>query len=200
MPVREKPDDWLEPEIPRQPRVSVEREVGVSQAIDGASATVSDAPAVVRVSPIEAARQRSGVGHHDRGRRRRKLRSALVAGALLIALIPGTLRLSDAVGTLAIDSVLGADLLLNWMTILKLVIAATTVGAVAWRLRRRASNARRAGYFAGTWTMALGVGFIAIHENYLVGTVLFDAAVVLIVACTIGDDVWRRERPVGVHP
>jgi hypothetical protein len=200
MPVREKPDDWLEPEVPRQPRVNVEREVGVSQSVDRAGGAAPDGPLVMRVSPIEAARQRSGVGHHDRGRRRRKLRSALVVGALVIALLPGTLRLSEAVGIVAVDSVLGADLLLNWMTVLKLVMAATTISAVAWRLRRRASNARRAGYFAGTWTMALAVGFIAIHENYLAGVVLFDAAVVLIVACTIGDDVWRRERPAGVGP
>jgi hypothetical protein len=200
MPVREKPDDRREPEIPRQSRAGVEREIGVSHAIDGGgvSHVAADGLAAARLTPIEAARQRVGVGHHDRGRRRRKLRSLLVLGAIGIAMLPGSLRLSEVAGMAALDTALGIDFLLNWMTVLKLVMAATTLGAVAWRLRRRASGLRRVGYVAGTWVMALGVGFIAIHENVIVGTVLFDAAVVLLVACAARDDVIRRDRPSGI--
>jgi hypothetical protein len=200
MPVREKPDDWLEPEIPRQSRVSVEREVGVSHAVDAAHhGAVADGPSIARLSPIEAARQRSGMGHHDRGRRRHKLRFALVFGAITLAMLPGTLRVSDTMGMAPLDETLGSDLLLTGMTVLKVVIAAGTLGAVTWRLRRRASGGRRLAYFTGTWMMALGVGFVAIHENYLAGTVLFDAGAVLLVACAVGDDLIRqRERPSGV--
>jgi hypothetical protein len=198
MPVREKPDDWLEPEIPRQPRVSVEREVGVSQVVDAADGTFADGHVVARLSPIEAARQRTGVGHHDRGRRRRKLRTLLIMGTIVLAMLPWSLRMSEAMNMAPLDGTLGIDLLLTGMTILKVVMAAAALGAVTWRLRRRASSGRRTGYFAGTWMMALGVGFIAIHENYLVGTVLFDAGAVLLVLCAIGDELVRRERPSGV--
>ena len=193
MPVREKPDGWLEPEIPRQPRVSVEREVGVSHAVEGPSA---EGPAVTRVSPIEAAKQRSTTSHHDRGRRRRRLRLLLVTGAVILALTPWALRMTETVGAAPIDATLGIDFLLTGMTILKVVMAAAALGAVTWRLRRRASGARRVGYVAGTWMMSLGLGFIAIHENYLVGTVLFDAGAVLIVACALSDEMMRqREHP-----
>ena len=196
MPVREKPDGWLEPEVPRQPRASTEREVGVSRAVDS---PVAEGPAAARLSPIEAAKRRSTVSHHDRGRRRRKLRLMLVAGAMILALTPWTLRMTEMVGQAPLDAALGIDLLLIGMTILKVVMAVAALGVITWRLRRRASSGRRAGYVLGTWMMALGVGFIAIHENYLLGTVLFDAGAVLLVACGVGDEMLRqRERPSGV--
>jgi hypothetical protein len=193
MPVREKPDGWLEPEVPRQPRVSVEREVGVSHAIDG---MVAEGPVPARLTPMDAARQRSDSGHHDRGRRRRKLRSALILGAILIAAIPWSLRMAEVAGDAPFDALLGADTLLTGITILKVVMTAAALGAVAWRLRRRASGGRRTGYFAGTWAMALGTGIIAIHESPLTGSLLFDAGAVLLLACAAGDEhVIRRERP-----
>lgn len=193
MPVREKPEDRTEPDPPRQPRVSVEREVGVSHAVEGA---VADAPAVARLSPIEAAKQRAVPAHHDRGRRRRKLRFALVFGAALLGFLPWALRLSDSIGRSAVDGVLGADLLLMGMTMLKVVMATAATGGVSWRLRRRASSGRRFGYVAGAWMIALGVGCIAVRVNHLSGTLLFDAGVLLLLACAIGDDVLRpRDRP-----
>src|SRR3954469_6476458 len=84
MPVREK-DGWLEPDIPRIPRASVEREVDVSHAIEG---DVSDGPAILRVTPAQAAQRQANVAHPERTRRRRKLRFAFILGALMLAVVP----------------------------------------------------------------------------------------------------------------
>lgn len=195
MPVREKPDGWPEPERPSTPRV--EREVGVSHAVERRT---GEGPAMARLSPMEAAKQRSGMGHHDRGRRRRKLRFVLVAGAVTLGVLPGALRVTDTVGAVPIDATLGVGLLVSGLTILKVAIAAIAVGAVTWRLRRRAANALRTGYFAGAWMMAFGVGLVAIDENYLTGTILFDAGALLLAACAASDVMMRRDRPSGVAP
>src|SRR5690349_19952765 len=123
MPVRERTDGWLEPDAPQRSRESVEREVEVARAVDGAvEGTVADGPGVMRVTPIEAAKQRAGMGHHDRGRRRRKLRIALVVGAMLLAMLPWLLRMTDVLRTAAIDRSIGEDLLLTTMTVLKAVM------------------------------------------------------------------------------
>ena len=197
MPVREKPDGWLEPERPRKPRGSVEREVGVSHSVEGSSA---EGPAMARVSPIEAARQRSGMGHHDRGRRRRPLRFTLVAGAVALAVLPWALRVSEIVGSVPIDATIGTGLLLSGLTMLKAVMVVVALGALTWRLRRRASNGLRTGYFGGVWAMSFGLGLVAIHENYLTGTILFDGGVLLLAACAASDELRRRDRPSPASP
>ena len=196
MPVREKSDGWLEPERPRKP--AVEREVGVSQAIERTPS--AEGHAMTRVSPMEAARQRSGMGHHDRGRRRRPLRALLVGGATALAMLPWVVRVSERMGPVPIDATIGTGLLLSGLTLLKVVITVAALGALSWRLRRRASNGRRTGYIGGMWMMAFGVGLIAIHENYLTGTILFDAGALLLAACAASDEMLRRDRPSGVAP
>jgi hypothetical protein len=192
MPVREKPDDWLEPEFPRPTRASVEREVNVSHAIDG---MVSDGPALARVTPIEVAQRRPGIPPHDRGRRRRKLRFSLVLGALLLAALPLVLQSAGMVRDeqFSLEAVRPGTLLTG-MWIVKAAMATVALVAIAWRLRRRASVARRIGYFAGTWAMAAGLGLVNTGAGQVAGTLLFDSGIIVLMAFAFGDDYLRRDR------
>ena len=192
MPVREKNDDWLEPDFPRQSRASVEREVNVSHAIEG---FVSDGPLPPRVSPIEAAQRRTGLPQHDRGRRRRKLRFSLVLGAILLAALPLVLQnarlVRDEQFSLAL---VHPGTLLTGMSIVKAAMSTVALIAIAWRLRRRASVGRRIGYFAGTWAMAGGLGLVNTGAGQIAGTLLFDTGIIVLAAFAFGDDYLRRDR------
>ena len=193
MPVREKPDGWLEPEFPRQSRGSVEREVNLSHAIEG---TVSDGPALARMTPIEAAQRRTGMPPHDRGRRRRKLRLSLVLGALLLAALPLVLQNAGMVRDEQFSlAVVHPGSLLTGMSIVKAAMATAAIIAIAWRLRRRASVARRVGYFGGTWAMAAGLGLVNTGAGQIAGTLLFDTGIIVLVAFAVGDEYLRRDRP-----
>ena len=194
MPVREKSDGWREPEVPQRPSASVEREVDLSHAVDG---VVSDGPVILRVTPIDAAKQHGSSGHHDRVRRRTKLRVVLVAGAIVLGAMPWALRMSEVLGPIPAAPLLDEDTLLTTMTLFKAVLAVTLLGALSWRLRRRASLGRRIAYFAGMWSMAIGFGLVAIHEGWVAGTLLFDAGAVLLVIAAMSDEKLRHERPPG---
>lgn len=196
MPVREKSDEWTDPELPPRPRASVEREVDLSHVVEG---VVQDGPVIVRVTPIDTAKQRTGSTHHERHQRRRKLRVALVAGAVLLAMLPWTLRLAEATDPLPAAPVIGEDSFLTAMTVLKALTLAITLGALSWRLRRRASRGLRVGYFGGTWTMAVGFGLIAIHEGWMAGAMLFDAGAALLLLCALGDEHLRSDRATGTN-
>ena len=195
MPVREKSDGWREPEVPQRPSASVEREVDLSHAVDG---VVSDGPVILRVTPMDAAKQHGHSGHHDRARRRNKLRIVLVAGAVVLGALPWALRITEVLDPIPAAPLLGEDALLTTMTLLKAVLAVILLGALSWRLRRRASLGRRIAYFAGMWSMAVGLGLVAIHEGWLAGTLLFDAGAVLLLLAAMGDDKLHRERPSGI--
>src|SRR5690349_680402 len=149
MPVREKPDGWLEPELPRTPRGSVEREVNVSHAVEG---TVSDGPAIARVTPAQAAQRTPNKAHPDRTRRRRKLRFAFILGALLLALVPPMLAADHLLSHSQLAfAALDPDSMRTAMTIFKGILLLVAVGALSWRLRRRAAAGRRVAYFLGAW-------------------------------------------------
>ena len=195
MPVRQKPDGWLEPEMPRASRMSVEREVDVSHAIEG---SVSDGPPVLRVTPAQAAQRQANHLHPDRTRRRRKLRFAFILGALLLAIVPPMLAAEGKLSSAQLAfGALDSSALLAMVTTLKGILLLVAMGALSWRLRRRAARTQRAGYFAGVWAMALGTGLVATRAGGFSGSMLFDAGLLLVIACGIRDEYWRHTRATG---
>jgi hypothetical protein len=185
MPVHDKPDGTHDVGLTRQARVSVEREVEVSRAVehlDPEGSTVS----LVMADQVAARHAHRG---RSRERRRRRLRLSLVLGALALVVAPSLVLIEGTADVLA-DATLHVSVLL-----LKAISAVVALGAVSWRLRRHASAARRTGYFAGVWAMALGLGVVAARAFPLGGSLLFDAGVLGLLVLALGDDRLRGERP-----
>lgn len=184
MAVREKPDERLEPDTRRQPRGSIEREVGVSRAVEG---PVSDIEPHVQ-SPAEQSTRRTRHSHSDRSqRRRRRLRLVLVVMAVAFVVAP----------TLLVPEQGGVFVFLTMATgvlVVKGISTLVALSAVTWRLRRHASGLRRFGYFAGVWAMSIGLGLVAARAFPLGSTITFDAGVLVLFVQFLGDDRLRGER------
>lgn len=198
MPVRNRPDERYEPDPERQPPVSGEREVELSPTVEG---VVTDGPPLLRISPPPHALPRTDVfvgavgamgASSSRSRRRATppVARVLVLGAVAATLVPWALASLEVEG---LDDV-RIRMALIGMTMLKAAVLAIATGALFWRLRRPASAARRAGYVLGTWSLALGVGFVASRTMPFSGTLLFDAGLVTLVALAASDERLRTGR------
>jgi cation transport ATPase len=184
MAVRDKAGETTGPDVRREPRASVEREVRVSHAVEGPMGEIE--PHVQ--SPAEQSSRRTRHTHTERSkRRRRRLRLVLVAGALAFVVMP-TLLVPDEGGPIVFFTMATGVLVMKGISTL------VALSAVTWRLRRHASGLRRVGYFAGVWAMCIGLGLVAARAFPLGSTITFDAGVLLMFVQFLGDDRLRGER------
>lgn len=184
MAVRDEANEPVEPDVRRQPRASVEREVGVSRAVEGSSH--EGGPHVH--SPAEQSSRRTHHGHSVRSqRRRRRLRLVLVVGALAFIVAPSLLVPEQGRAFAFLTMATG-------VLVMKGVSTLVALSAVTWRLRRHASGLRRVGYFAGVWAMSIGLGLVAARAFPMASTITFDAGVLVLFVQFLDDDRLRGER------
>ena len=200
MPVRDKREELTQPEAPRTPRASIEREVEVMRAAEG---QVMDGPVASHGSQGSQGSQgsRGSRGdapatfptphfHHHHGHGSTGIRVLLVSGAVFAVLVPTALQHPEAP---RIPDVELATMLMA-MAALKAVATLVACAGVMWRLRRHASLGRRTGYLLGAWLMALGVGLIVSHSLPFSGALAYDVGLVLVLALAASDERLRRGR------
>lgn len=189
MPVRDEPEGRFEPDPPRHPRPGREREIEVVRGYEG---TLADGPEPHRFSP-PAQPSRSPTSDPRTRATPRPSRRLLLAGTVAAAALPWALA-HPAAPRIEDTRLLG---LILGMTALKASAVIVAAGAVFWRLKRHVSGARRAGYLAGVWAMALGVGLVASRTLPFGGTLVFDAGLLALLALAVGDDRLRHGRTRG---